>query len=82
MTSRAIRGLTSEPQRTERCGTPSRVERLVEARRVGAGHVEAEEAGVDAALAQRRQQREQVALRAADAGQLVQVEDLHASSRR
>ena len=58
------------------------VERLVEARRVGAGHVEAEEARVDAALTQRRQQREQVPLRAADARQLVQVEDLHRSSRR
>ena len=54
------------------------VELLVEARRVGAGHVEAEEARVDAALAQRGQQRQQVPLRAADAGELVEVEDLHA----
>ncbi len=58
------------------------VESLVEARRVAPGHVEPEEAGVDAALAQRRQQREQVPLGAAHAGQLVEVEDLHRSSRR
>ena len=57
------------------------VERVVEAGRVAAGHVEPEEAGVDATLAQRREQREQVSLRAADAGQLVQVEDSHPSSR-
>ena len=58
------------------------VELHVEAGRVAAGDVEAEEAGIDTALAQSRQQRQQVALRAADAGDLVQVEDLHASSRR
>ena len=49
-----------------RDGTPSR-RAPVEAGRVGAGHVEAEETRVDAALAQRRQQRQQVPLRAADA---------------
>ena len=54
------------------------VEALVEARCVAAGDVEPEEARVDAALAQGGQQREQVALRAADARQLVDVEDLHA----
>ena len=63
-------------------GDAEPVERLVEARCIGVGHVEPEKAGIDAALAQGRQQREQVPLRAADAGQLVEVEDLHGSSRR
>ena len=59
-----------------------RVEALVEAGRVAARDVEAEEARVDSGGAERGEQREQVALRPADAGQLVQVEDLHASSCR
>ena len=58
------------------------VERLVEAVRVRPGHVEPQEARVDAALAQRGQQRQQMTLRAAHPGQLVEVEDLHRSSRR
>ena len=80
-TSRAIRGLTSRPQRTEPVRDAQPVELLIEAPEVGSGNVEPEEAGVDAALAQRGQQREQVALGAADPGELVQVEDLHRSRR-
>ena len=57
-------------------------EPLVEARRVAARHVEAQEACVDPGRTQRGEQCEQVALRPADAGQLVEVEDLHASSCR
>ena len=44
--------------------------------------VEPEEAHVDAALRERRQQRQQVPLRAADAADPVDVEDLHARARR
>ena len=54
------------------------VERLVEAPGIRVGHVEPEKARVHSALAERRQEREQVALRAADAGELVEVQDLHA----
>ena len=54
------------------------VELVVEALRVAALDVEAEEARVDAGGAQGGQEREQVALRAADALQLVHVEHLHA----
>ena len=53
------------------------IEPLVEQRRVGAGHVEPEKARVDASLTERRQQCEQVSLRTADAGELVEMEDLH-----
>ena len=66
ITSRAIRGLTSTPHRTRPYGTPAhRGRRRSAARR--ARDVEAEEARVDPALAQRGQQREQVVLGAADA---------------
>jgi len=62
-------------------GDAAPVEVLVETREVGSGHVEAEKASVDAAVAQRGQQCEQVPLGAADPGELVQVEDLHRSKR-
>jgi hypothetical protein len=54
-----------------------RVEALVEAVRVRPGDVEAEDARVDAASAEGGEQGEEVVLRAAHAGELVQVEDLH-----
>ena len=71
-----------DPAANGTVGDAEPVERLVEARRIRAGHVEPEKARVDAELAQSREQREQVRLRAADAGHLVDVDDLHASSRR
>ena len=58
------------------------VERVVEPRGVTPRDVETEKACIDTPLAQGGEQREQVALRAADTHQLVQVEDLHPSSRR
>ena len=58
------------------------VERRVEARRVAARDVQPEKARVDAALPQSRKEGQQVTLRAADAGQLVEVEDIHLSSGR
>ena len=62
-------------------GNADGVELAVEARRVGARHVEPEEAGVDAARPQGRQQRQEVQLGAADAGDLVDVEDPHGAAR-
>ena len=72
-------GVEAAPDGAVRDAQP--VELLVETREVGSGNVEAEEASVDAALAQRGQQCEQVPLGAADPGELVQVEDLHRSRR-
>ena len=72
-------GVEAAPDGAVRDAQP--VELLVEPREVGSGYVEAQEASVDAAPAQRGQQREQVPLGAADAGELVQVEDLHRSRR-
>ncbi len=78
MTSRASRGLTSSPQRTLAVRDAEVVEPLVEPRRVASGDVEAEEASVDPGRPEGGEEREQVTLRAADAGDLVDVEDLHA----
>jgi hypothetical protein len=55
------------------------VELLVEAGRIGARDVEPEDARVDPALAERRQQCQQMSLRAAHAGELVEVEGSHRS---
>ena len=58
-----------------------RAELTVEAGCVGTGDVEAEESGVDAPLAQRGQQRQKMTFRAADPGDLVDVQDSHGSAR-
>ncbi len=63
-------------------GDSTLLEHGIEAWRVTARNVEAEEARVDATLAQCRQQGEEMALRPADSGDLVQVQDLHAAPRR
>ena len=55
-----------------------RVERIGRAPRI----VEAEEADLDAALRERREQGQEMALRAADAADAVDVEDVHGTRRR
>ena len=75
-TSRASRGLTSAPQRTDRAARRvRRAPRRTAARRCPGRR--GRESGRRCRLPQSRKQGQQVALRAADAGQLVDVEDLH-----
>ena len=75
-TAAASRGETSSPHANARPRHAALVERVVEPLCVAA-RVERENARVDAALAQRGQQREEVLLGAADALHLDQVQDLH-----
>ena len=56
------------------------VEVAVEELRVAPGYVEADEAGVEPSRPQSRQECEEVVLGAADAGELVDVDDLHRAS--
>ena len=57
--------------------TAGTVERAVEVGRIPRGIVEPDEHGVDAALRERRQQREQMPLGAADPAHAVDVDDSH-----
>ena len=57
------------------------VERVVEVGRVPRGVVEADEDDVETAIGERRQQRQQVPLRAPDAAHLVNVRDSHVPRR-
>ena len=70
-----------EPAADRAVGHAEPVELRVEAAEVAPRHVQPEKARVDPALPQRGQQGQQVALGAADPGQLVQVDDLHRSRR-
>ena len=68
-------GSTSARSGIASSGTPRAGERAREVPRAGLVLVQHQHADVPAALAQPRQQREQVRLRAGDAGDLLQVED-------